>query len=153
MKGSERFPNAIFDIRFGFQLGSNWDLGVPGMFWQFVRTLGASENYFGHVQINLLEFWNATTAPFWKRSSCILGRSGLFGKGYESVLDKLGAVEVSNSVSSSISGVGTLFFPFLAAIREAFGKRTERKLAIRKAFDLFGEVSESVRRVFEKNTM
>ena len=54
------------------------------------------------LNINFLELSNATTAPFWKRSSCVLGRSDLFGKGYESVLDILGAFEEK---------VGSVLFP------------------------------------------
>ena len=45
------------------------------------------------LKIIFLELPNATTAPYWKRLSCILGRSGLFGNGYESCLDLLGAFE------------------------------------------------------------
>ena len=103
-----------------------------------------------------LELPNATNVPFWKRSSCILGRSGLFGKGYESVLDILEAFdEKVGSVLYSTSLCGRTQYCGLQtpATREAFGKRTERKLAIREPFGVFGKVSESVRKVLEKNTV
>ena len=47
----------------------------------------------GMLKTNFLEFSNETTAPFLKLSSCILGRSGLFRKGYESVQSILGTFE------------------------------------------------------------
>ena len=46
----------------------------------------------GMLKIIFLALPNATNALFWKRSSYILGRSGLLGKGHESVLDILGAL-------------------------------------------------------------
>ena len=86
------------------------------------------------------------------------------------------------ALSSSISGVDTFCFPFLTAafLRGMFSSNSEhhfkfsrysyyfvqtstysrtvrkangKKLAIREPFQLFGKVSESVRRVFEKNTV
>ena len=69
----------------------------------------------GMLKYILLDLPNETTAPFWKRASCIPGRSGLFGKCYESVLNILVAYKAFYSASSSISGVGTLLFSFLAA--------------------------------------
>ena len=47
---------------------------------------------------------NATTAPFWKRSTGVLRRSGLFEKGYESVLDILGACSASSCVRTLYCG-------------------------------------------------
>ena len=49
------------------------------------------ENYFKYAQNYFLVLPNGTTAPFWKLSSSILGRSCLFGKGCERVLYILGA--------------------------------------------------------------
>ena len=52
-----------------------------------------------------------------------------------------------------------LFLPFVQtsvstpAIREAFGKRTEMKLAIREAFDLFGECSRRIRCDIKSNEL
>ena len=63
------------------------------MFQECSRSSMGSEIILGMLKIIFLELANATTASFWTYSSCILGRSNLFGKGYESILGTLGAFE------------------------------------------------------------
>ena len=49
---TERYgdPNASRITLLTSVLGSSWVCDVLGMFWQFVRTFGAVEHYFGHAQ-------------------------------------------------------------------------------------------------------
>ena len=92
--GSGRFSNNFFDIRF------SWVLDGFVMFQECsVRSLGhsvRSKIILVMLKIIVIKLPNATTVPFWKHSSCILGllwkRSGhtrnIRGVGWFSIISK-----------------------------------------------------------------
>lgn len=94
------------------------------------------------LKIFFLELPNTTNVPFWKRSSCILGRSGLFVKGIESVLEYC---------FPNIPNMANGFSIYLELVKNIGSQRLESKWKDNRLFKKHSTYSEGFRRVLEKN--